>query len=183
MGGLSSRGLKPAHELALRHAHGTRMRYRGGCRCDDCRRGNAEYERQRMVARASGDWNGLVSADRARAHLRGLSKQGVGRRAVAAATDVAVSVIADIRRGVKTTIRARTERKILAVTPAVASDGARVRATATWRAIRDLLDEGYTRKDIARRLGYRSDSLQLGRRFVTVRNAYLVAKAHREMTE
>lgn len=34
-------------EAELRNPHGTRRRYHLGCHCDDCRRGNREYERER----------------------------------------------------------------------------------------------------------------------------------------
>jgi hypothetical protein len=35
--------------------HGTRHRYVDGCRCDDCKAGNREYERDRRQRHASGE--------------------------------------------------------------------------------------------------------------------------------
>ena len=94
-------------------AHGRRARYVAGCRCDLCRAANRNYARKRLHAQKDGDWNGLVDAAEARAHLRRLSRLGVGRRAVHAASDVALTVIQDVRDGTKTQIRARTARKRL----------------------------------------------------------------------
>jgi hypothetical protein len=108
---LASRGLRPVAELAADRPHGHRLRYLAGCRCFHCRRANSDYERERAAARAAGDWNGIVDAAPARRHILALSRRGVGRRMVAAASDVGLSVIADIRTGRKMRIRARTERQ------------------------------------------------------------------------
>ena len=180
---LASRGLRPAFELAESRPHGDRVRYLGGCRCAECRRANTEYEKARYAARKSGDWNGIVDAAPSRAHLRKLARLGIGRRTVAAATDVALSVITDIRQGRKLRIRARTERKILAVTKACASDAALVPARRTWRLIEQLLEEGYTKQRIARDLGSKAKTpaLQLRRDFVQVRTAHRVEVVHRRL--
>lgn len=179
---LQSRGLRPAEELAADRPCGDRLRYVGGCRCDACRAANTAYERERAKARAAGDWNGLVPADRARAHMRKLSRQGVGRRAIAAASDVGDTVLSAIRNGKKRQIRARTERAILAVTKASASDHALVSAGRTWQLISELLAEGYTEERLAMELGYKNRYLQFGKERVTVRNAYDVEQLHRRLT-
>lgn len=163
-------------------AHGRRARYVAGCRCDLCRTANRNYARRRLHERRAGDWNGLVDAGAARAHLVKLSRQGVGRRAVAAATDVALRVISDVRSGRKARIRARTERKILAVTPACASDGAYVKAGRTQRLIDLLLDEGYTKAELARRMGYATPALQFRPHRMTARNVARVEALYRRLT-
>ncbi len=179
---ISDRGLRPIAELAAERPHGDRLRYLAGCRCADCRAANARYERERIAARRAGDWNGIVPADRARAHLRKLSRAGVGRRAVAAASDVAETVLQDIRTGRKKRIRARTERLILAVGKAQASDRALTSARRTHQLIAELLEEGYTEAFLAARMGYRNRYLQFGAETVTVRTAARVARIHRELT-
>lgn len=174
--------LRPAAELAAEKPHGVRMRYVGGCRCDACRRANTDYENARAKARKAGDWNGIVSADRARTHLKALSQKGVGRRTVQACTDIADSVLVEIISGRKTHIRARTERLILGVTKAQASDHALVSAGSTKRRIALLLEEGYTQKFLAKRLGYRNPALQFNAETITVRNAERVKRLYKELT-
>jgi hypothetical protein len=179
--GLAARGLKPVHELAATREHGDRLRYIAGCRCADCRRANSAYESERQKARAAGDWNGLVPAEKARAHLKQLSEQGVGRRSVAAASDVADSVLTEINAGRKLKIRARTERAILAVTTAAAGDRALVPAKQTWKLINQLLKDGHTKGELALLLGAKSPNLQLKKDFVTVRNAHLVERLYEKL--
>jgi len=149
--------------LAEQKPHGTRLKYKAGCRCLACRAANARYETARAHARASGNWNGLVSAEAARTHILKLSKQGVGRRAIAAASDVAEKVISRIRSGSQLNIRKSTETRILAISNQAPSDGALVRANATWKQIKALLADGFTKAELARRLGYRFPSLQIGK--------------------
>jgi hypothetical protein len=182
MTALASRGLRPVTELGAERPHGTRLRYLAGCKCFECRRSNSDYERERAKARAAGDWNGFVSADRARAHLMSLSRRGVGKRAVQSASDVALSVLTEIRTGRKQRIRARTERKILAVTPALASDRALVKPGRTAKLIERLVDEGYTKAELARRLGYSTPALQFRPDRMTARNVARVEALYARLT-
>jgi hypothetical protein len=180
---LATRGLKPAAQLAAGRPHGDRLRYIAGCRCGECRGANAAYERARIDARKAGDWNGIVPADRARAHLLDLAEKGVGRRAVEAATDIANSILFSIRSGKRTQIRARTERLILAVSIEQASDRALIDAKPTWKLIHELQRAGFTKTAIAAGLGMERPALQLGRRRVTVRNAAAVARLHARLMD
>lgn len=163
-------------------AHGRRARYITGCRCALCTAANRNYARKRDRAKREGDWNGLVDAAPARAHLLKLSRQGVGRRAVNAATDVALTVIQDIRSGKKTRIRARTEQLILGVTPAMVSDRALVKPGRTRKLIAELVDEGYSKAELARRLGYASQALQFKPHRMTARNVARVETLYRSLT-
>jgi hypothetical protein len=177
-----ARGLRPIGELAAKRPHGNRLRYMAGCKCFKCRRSNSDYERQRQAARIAGDWNGIVRADAARAHLIKLARAGVGRRAVGDVTDISNSILHEIRHGRRLRIRARTERKILALTPAIRADGSTVSASRAWRLIGNLLEEGFTKARIAKLLGYRSPALQLRRDRITVRNEHRVVSLHRRLT-
>lgn len=178
---MEERGLRSAFELAVDRPHGHRLKYMGGCRCFACRRANSDYERERQVARANGDWNGIVSAAAARSHMHKLSRLGVGRRAIGAASDVAQTVLAEIRTGRRLKIRARTERKIMAVTIGCASDHAVVPAARTWRKLERLLEEGFTKRQLARLLGNEAltPALQISRDFVLVRTAGRVDAIYR----
>lgn len=178
---LQARGLRPVTELAADREHGDRLRYMAGCRCIECRRANTAYERERQKARKNGDWNGIVSAKNARAHLLKLSKQGIGRRAVQAVTDISDTVLSAIRSGAKKQVRARTERKILAVTKDMASDNALTSAVGTWKLINKLLEKGFTKTLLAYSLGYKTHALQIGKTQVTVRNAYEVRRLYEKL--
>ncbi len=178
---LAHRGLKSAALLAEGRPHGTRVRYLGGCRCSDCRQANTQYERDRQKARAEGDWNGIVDAAAARQHLLALADQGVGRRAVADASDVPGTILCEVRSGRKTKIRARTEKKILAVTVAMAADHALVDAAPTWALIAELRAAGFTKTRIAKELKHNSRQLQFGKKKLTVRNAAALQRVHERL--
>jgi hypothetical protein len=173
------KGLKSAAELSANKPHGTRLKYVGGCKCMLCRAANSRYETERVIARKAGDWNGLVRAAAARKHLLYLSSVGVGRRAVAAATDIADSILFDVRSGKKTQIRKRTETKILGVTKDAVSDHALIDADPTWRQINKLLSEGFSKAELSRRLDYKNGSIQFDRFEVTAVNAARVDRFYR----
>jgi len=159
---------------------GTRAAYVSGCHCAPCTAANAAYARARWRAqRLQDDWNGLLSAERARAHLLKLSRAGVGRRAVAAASDVSSTLLLEVRLGRKDKIRARTERRILAVDIGCRSDASLVPAKGTWRLIRLLLEEGFTKRELARRMGFASPAIQFRKTRVLARTALRVKKLYR----
>ena len=169
MPSLALNGLKPA--AALAKACGTRLRYIAGCRCYHCRMANSDYERMRAAARRRGEWNGLVDASAARAHLLKLRKAGVGRDAVHTASDVNASILTKIASGERTQIRALTEKRILSVTTGAKLDGALVSAKKAWRLLDQLLDEGFTKRRLAIELGYKSEKIQIGTGKCTVKTA------------
>jgi hypothetical protein len=175
---LAARGLRTAADLALTRQHGDRLRYLAGCHCSECRGANTAYERTRSAARKAGDWNGIVPADKARAHLAALSAKNVGRRSVGDVSGVANTLLVDIIAGRKGNIRARTERAILAVTDAAAADHALIAAGPTWGLIDELIAGGYSKAELAQHLGYKTRALQFNRDWVTVRNAYDVQRMH-----
>ena len=176
---LAKRGLKPITALAANRDHGDRLRYLAGCRCPACRAANSQYERSRQIARRNGEGNGIVSAQKARAHLLALAEEGIGRRSVAAATDITQSTIAAIRSGEKPNIRERTERLILAVTPMIAGDRMLIDGGPSHKLLAELMSAGFSKKQIALELGNNDSVPQIGRRErVTVRSAHLIRLAH-----
>jgi hypothetical protein len=179
---LRDRGLKDVSELAANRSHGDRLRYMAGCRCMLCRAANSRYEVMRSAARKNGDWNGLVSAKRAQKHILKLFRQGVGRRAICAASDVADSIIHQIKLGRKQQIRKRTETRILAVSVEAIADKSLVDAKHTWVLIRRLLDQGFTKQELAKRLGY-ARAIQFGKERVTARSAAKVERFYRMIME
>jgi len=166
---------------AEKWAHGVRARYACGCRCDLCRAANTKYEKERARARRRGDWNGLVPADAARAHLLELERQGVGTRSVREACDVSRTVLQEVKMGRKKRIRARTSSKILEVTLDALADAALVPAGPTWKLLNQLMKEGFTKTRLAKELGANAKvpSLQIQKDFVLAKTAAKVARLWR----
>jgi hypothetical protein len=180
---LRARGLKPIKVLAANRPHGDRLRYQAGCKCRECRRANSRYESERQKARRNGDWNGIVGATLARRHILKLSRRGIGRRAVSIAADVSENMIGAIKSKRKKQIRARSERRILAVTQADARDHSLVPAGRTWKLLRMLKTEGYKTEQLARQLGYAHPAIQFRKTRVLVRTAFRVEHLYRQLTE
>lgn len=149
--------------------HGIRARYASGCRCMLCRAANSRYESDRQRARVSGDWNGCVDAKRAREHLEELSRRGIGRHSVQAACDVSDGILYAIITGTRSRIRARTERRILAVDEGSRAGGSLVDADKTWRIINELVRRGYSKKQLAKWMGLKTGAIQFRRDDITAR--------------
>ena len=165
--------------LADRHPHGTRVRYMTGCKCMLCRAANSRYETERALARKNGDWNGIVSAEPLRDYLRQLSRRGVGYKSVAAAADVSKTTLAAVLAGRKRHVRARTFRRCMEVGVDAIADHALVKARPTWAKVHRLLNEGFSKAEIARRIGKQMPALQLGRETITAINASRVERLYR----
>lgn len=163
--------------------HGVRARYSSGCRCDACRAANTAYERQRARHRVYHGPDVLVSARRARRHLRALSRRGVGRRAVGAACDVGETTLERIKNGTKTQIRRSTEAKILSVDAQAMADSVPVDAGPTWKLLNELIDKGWPKAELARRLGYKVPALQVGKKQVLLKTAHKVKLLHTQLIE
>lgn len=159
--------------------HGTRKKYRSGCRCLICRAANARYESERARVHVPGGGTSLVPATAAREHIHQLSKDGLGRDALSAASDIAPSVISRIKSGRSTHVQRRTEDKLLSISKDAVSDASLVKARPTWRQINALLAEGFTKAELARRLHYKTGSLQLGKKWILARNAARVDRLYR----
>jgi len=127
-----------------------------------CRAANSRYETERAKRRANGEWNGLVPARKARDRLRALQRRGIGYKQAADAAGVGATCVYRIVSGKQKRIRAQSERKILEVTADAMADGVDVDAEPVHRMIDILVEEGgFTRKAIARRMGYKGEGLQL----------------------
>lgn len=175
-------GLRPAKELASNRPHGDRLKYLGGCRCVPCRAANSRYETERAAARRRGEWNGLIDAEPARRHLLDLSQRDIGRDTVADITGICASTIDAIRRGQRKKIRAMNARKILSIPiNAVLTDAQRINAEPTWRMINWLLRQGFSKAALAKRLGFKTGALHVGKDRITARNAMKIEKLYRQL--
>jgi hypothetical protein len=158
-----------------------------GCHCVDCRKANTRYECERLRARKNGDWNGIIDAAPVRRHLRKLQRAGLGRKTIAAASDVNAGIIEGLTRGIRQRIRARSARRLLNVDTDARADRSYVKAARTWNLIRLLLVEGYTKTRLAQLLGYKRTgsgrvALQFNKDRVTARNALRVERLYERLT-
>lgn len=170
-------GLRTAAELAESKPHGTRIKYLGGCRCIPCKAAASRYESELAAKRRQGLGNGLVDTSEVLAHLRWLSSKGVGYKAACEAAGVGKSSVMKAMSGERTKMRAANARALLAVTPEMAiRDGALIPAKQTWRHIRWLINEGMTKGEIAKRLGYKTRALQISKKVVRASTAMKVEK-------
>lgn len=160
--------------------HGTRAKYvLEKCRCEPCTLANREYARGRDRATRRPDEvsrSPFISAAATRRHLLELSAAGVGYKTVARAANVPSSSLGGILAGKRKRVRRLTAERVLAITPAVAADGALVDATSTWQAIDRLRVAGWTKSAISAAIGQGGVALQLGRDRVTARNARRIAE-------
>lgn len=175
--------LPPLSKLAENKPHSTRIRYMAGCRCLQCKAANSAYAAKRATEIKKGNWNGLVPAKKARQHILKLSKASVGRHSVADAAGVPFSTIARIRSGEKKQIRAETEKKILSVTKDALANNAIVDAYRTTRLLQRLLEtHGFTKAQLALRLGYKTPQLQIyGKKQITAKTAMRVEKFYNSL--
>lgn len=165
-------------ESCQRADHGRRARYVAGCRCLRCRAANSNYNSTRRCAIQDGDSRALVPAARARAHIRKLSGKGIGYKAVADAAGVSRSVVSRVLWGQKKFLRVPTAAAILAVDERCVADHALVPAGPTWQKLEQLLEDGYTKTQLAKWLGSKAKapSLQLRRDFITAKSALAVER-------
>jgi hypothetical protein len=110
-------------------------------------------------------WNGVVSAEEAKAHLGKLSRVGVGSHSVADAGSIGHSTLAKVKRG-KSQIRAKTLRRILSVDEGAAADHALAPPADVRqmkKRIKQLTAKGFRRHHLATLLGMKSYGLQVGK--------------------
>jgi hypothetical protein len=172
-------------------AHGTHAKYAvERCRCDECRRAQREYNRHRVrqMARPDGVWCPYVDAGPVREHVRWLADCGVGIKTISKLSGVAHGtlwklVYGDRARGMAPSRRVRpaTAEKVMAVMPHHAAGGQKVPAGPTWRLLEELIARGWSRSELARRLGCETPALQIHRTRVRASTARAVEALHAEL--
>lgn len=120
-----------------------------------------------------------MDATPAREHLKFLTSLGVGRRAVADTIGMNESALQKIRKGQTRRIQPVNLKKILDVGVEAAADGARINPVPTRRMLRKLMKEGFTKRELARRLNRRGRLLRIAsKKRVTARNAMKVQQLY-----
>jgi hypothetical protein len=148
------------------------------CRCAECKEANRLYYHENKKRTEEEGKNRIVDAGPAREHILWLSTLGIGYRQVAEAALVGVTVVAEVKAGRKSKIRERSLKRILGVGEDARADQSYVPAKSTHALVQKLVSKGYSRAELARRLGYRSPSLQLKEGRVTLRKAHKVQKMY-----
>lgn len=171
--------------------HGSHAKYVvERCRCPECTAANRAYERhrQRAIRRPDGDWQPYVDAAPAREHVEWLRSCGIGLKTLAGLAGVPHGSLSKLmygdparRMGPSKRLRPETSRRILAVMPWAAAGAQRVPAARTWRLLNDLIARGWTRAELARRLGKQTRALQFGDQLVLASTARAVEQLHTEL--
>jgi AraC-like DNA-binding protein len=174
-------------------AHGTHAKYAvEHCRCDDCRLAQRDYNRNRLrqLSRPDGVWCPYVDAGPARDHLAWLASCGVGLKTVARVGGLSHGTLSKLvygeparGMGPSKRIRPATAEKIMAVMPHQAAGAQRVPAGPTWRLLDELIARGWSRSELARRLGATTPALQVGRHRVRASTARAVEVLHAELVD
>ncbi len=155
------------------HRHGTATAYkRDRCRCLPCTAAQLREDRSRRLANHLGQPR-RIDGERVREHILALRDRGIGYRTVAKLAGVSASTIERImtpppsrRRANGSTVVTRVVAKRIlsvALTPellAAVPDGASVDATGTRRRLHALHAIGWSRRELARRLGVQHNSLR-----------------------
>lgn len=153
---------------------GKRAKFIAGCRCEACHEANRVYMRALYRRRKAGDLNPIVSAAPARAHIRKLSKQGVGNRSIADIVGIQVRRISAIRNGTRKKLRKKTVDAILSIDKTAATGRALIDATDTWKLLDELVERGYSKAQLGRWL--HNTDLQVAKDRVTADLAARVKK-------
>lgn len=156
--------------------------WRNGCRCYDCTSAGVLYEKLRAARKARGV-EPYVDNTEAREHLLWLESRGVGLRTVSEVSGVSRSALSLIRKGTRPVSRQATIDAILAVHVGQAAPGAVVDGTHTMKLLRELFALGYTKGEIAVRLGASTRALQVCKRGTIRREtADKVVALHEQLT-
>lgn len=159
------------HKIA-NHRHGTHACYTlDRCRCADCTGARRRYERKRK--KWLGEFPSVlpprVDADPVRAHLASLMRQGMGPKRIAEVSGVPHGAVSKLiygnykGRGPSKTINRKNAERLLAVTLDVA-DGAKVSSREAQQIIDELVNRGWTKAEIGRRVtSPEARSLQVAR--------------------
>lgn len=149
--------IEATRNMARTRPHGTRARYVADrCRCLLCRAANSRYQTKRDREKRRGDRRDLVAADTVRDHILALRAAGIGYKTIADVARTSPRIVSMISRGTQARVRRHIERRILDVNAECAADGMLVSARPTWDLLNELIDDGWTRTQLARLIGQHS---------------------------
>lgn len=148
------------------------------CSCSACEEVLREHARARGRREACGTSTPLVPVSEVRAHLKWLSKCGIGWEQVAEAAGIGRTTVADIAypSGSRRGVTVRVADAVFAVAPTLdnSAPGAHVPSAGTARRLQALMLQGWDLRTIQEFLGVSALGRVLTRDTVTVRVALLV---------
>lgn len=156
------------------------------CRCEDCKRAQSRYAKQRRVQRAQGI-NDLVDATPAREHVEYLMSMGMSHGTIAVAAGMpnsGLQALLGLKSNAKPLKRMhrRSAARILAVKYAAVIGSTRVDATASRRRLQDLGLRGFAAAEVGAHSGIERQTIvdvrQGKRRTVHRETADAIAHAH-----
>ena len=163
---------------------GTVRAYNRGCRCLRCGRAYSLYRTDRRQAQKRGETRRYIPIAKVQRHLKKLSRQGVGYRAVAAVLDVCPTYIQSVKVGRRRKcIREHIAKRILAVDAGAVSDSALVNSSKSWKVLNKLLERGYSGRQLGRWLGSRFGRLPERGHRMTARMVRNVEQLYKRLNE
>lgn len=146
-------------EISSANQHGCMIAYRHGCRCFKCRVAYSDYIHEVRKRIKAGTADFVVSGSIVRQHLRELSLNGMGLRAVAECTGISREHLQDIKHGRR--LRQSTEVRIMRIhADQLKSAGAWMDAASAHSDVQNMLAAGWTKARIAHEMGIKSPSLK-----------------------
>lgn len=162
--------------------HGSRAKYVvEKCRCEACRTANAEAQRLRTRLKAYGRYNCFVDAEASRKQINFLMLSGMRIKGdISRLTGISWTTLWKIRTKQRTKVTPETERRLMELDPLVTERcGNYVPADEVWETVYRIMECGYSRAFIARKLGYRARALQIGKEKVRRETAERISELYR----
>jgi len=167
--------------------HGRHSTYASGCRCNECKEAHRVYElnmsreRRREKLGIEARPVRMVNARNARIHLLFLGQKKIGLRTISERSGVAVSRLLRIRQGKCDQIRKNTSDRILGVAAIDPHPYSWVPAGEAKQLVKDLVDIGFKKTEIAEMLGAKPGSHINIKKNIRVERLERLRKIHKNL--
>ena len=162
--------------------HGSRAKYViEKCRCEACRKANSESVNMRYRLKVTGQYQPFVDAEPARRRINYLVLSGLRIKAdICRITGMSQTTLWKIRKGIRRKVTPETLRRLMELDPLVIErGGSYVPADELWETVYRIMECGYSKAWIARRLGRKAPALQIGTRKIKRGTADAIQELYR----
>jgi hypothetical protein len=141
---------------------GSDWRYKKGCRCEECRKAHAEYEKKMKALRKKEKagllvrQKQLVKIDEVRNHVRFLHSHNVGARSIGAATGISFTTVYEIGWGSRKYCTKKVGDKILALGIKKVYRHQLTDTEKVKQMLEEMKSKGYKKWQIGMMLGYKN---------------------------